>query len=178
VRSSVLTHGTAVIDTLVRAGVKVIFRPHPQFYVSHVDLIQDIERRLAGSDLVEVDRGRTALRSMARSDIMITDLSGILFDYASLFARPILLANSDADPGGQEGEDMSGDLWDVSASKELCYALVQELEALPALVTRARTGAAEYEQKARGFRDRSFYNFGQAGPAAARNILAAFRSVS
>jgi hypothetical protein len=177
-RSSVLTHGTGVIDTLVSAGIKVLFRPHPQFYVSHVDLIRDIEKRLAETDLVEIDRGRTPLRSMARADVLITDLSGILFDYACLFARPILLANSDAAPGGQEGEDMSGIIWDVSASRELCYGLVEGLGALPELVGRARTSAGEYWQKARGFRDRSFYNFGEAGPAAARNILAAFRSAS
>ena len=178
VRSSVLTHGSGVIDSLVRQGVKVIFRPHPQFYVSHGELIRDIEKRLTGTDLVEIDRGRTALASMARSDVLITDLSGILFDYACLFARPILLANSDADPGGQEGEDMSGVLWDVLASRDLAYALVDGLEALPELVTRARRSAGEYGQRAREFRDRSFYNFGEAGPSAARNILSAFRSAS
>jgi CDP-glycerol glycerophosphotransferase (TagB/SpsB family) len=178
VRSSVLTHGTGIIDSLVEAGIKVIFRPHPQFYVSHVELIHDIEKRLAGTDLVEIDRGRTALASMARSDVLITDLSGILFDFACLFSRPILLANSSADPGGHEGEDMTGALWDVTASRDLSYALVDGLEALPDLVRRARRRSGEYEQKAREFRNRSFYNFGEAGPAAARNILSAFRSLS
>jgi hypothetical protein len=178
VRSSVLTHGSGIIDSLVRAGMKVIFRPHPQFYVSHVELIQEIEKRLARTNLVEIDRGRTPLASMARSDVMITDVSGILFDYACLFARPILLANSDVDPGGQEGEDMSGPLWDISASKELSYALVDGLEALPELVGRARGSAVEYGQKARAFRDRSFYNFGEAGSAAARNILSLFQRAS
>jgi CDP-glycerol glycerophosphotransferase (TagB/SpsB family) len=115
---------------------------------------------------------------MAGSDVLITDLSGILFDYACLFGRPILLANSDADAGGQEGEDMSGALWDVMASKELAYALVGGLESLPDLVTRARCSAGEYVQKARQFRDRNFYNFGEAGPAAADNILSVLRSIS
>lgn len=178
VRSSVLTHGSGVIDSLVSRGMKVIFRPHPQFYVSHAELIRDIEKRLARTDLVEIDRNRTGISTMARSDVLITDLSGILFDYACLFARPILLANSDADPGGQEGEDISGALWDVLASKELAYALVDELESLPDLVTRARRSTGEYGQRARKFRDRSFYNFGEAGPAAAGNILSVFRSAS
>ena len=178
VRSSVLTHGSGVIDSLVSRGMKVIFRPHPQFYVSHSEIIRDIEKRLAGTDLVEIDRNRTGISAMARSDVLITDLSGILFDYACLITRPILLANSDADPGGQEGEDISGALWDVLASKELAYALVDELESLPDLVTRARRSTGEYRQKAREFRDRTFYNFGEAGPAAAGNILSVFRSAS
>ncbi len=178
VRSSVLTHGSGIIDALVSRGMRVIFRPHPQFYVSHVELIRDIEKRLAGTELVEMDRNRTGISSMARSDLMITDLSGVLFDYACLFSRPILLANSNADPGGQEGEDMSGDLWDVTASRELAYALVDGLSSLPDLVARARGSAGEYGQRAREFRDRAFYNFGKAGPAAARNILSAFRGAS
>jgi hypothetical protein len=178
VRSSVLTYGSGIIDSLISRGMKVIFRPHPQFYVSHSEIIRDIEKRLAETDLVEIDRNRTGISAMVRSDLLITDLSGVLFDYACLFGRPILLANSDADPGGQEGEDLSGDLWDVQASKELAYALVDELESLPDLVTRARRSTGEYRQKAQEFRDRTFYNFGEAGPAAAGNIMSVFRSAS
>lgn len=170
-RSSVLRHGSGIIDTLTRHGMKVIFRPHPQFYVSHIDLIRDIEKRLENEPLVEIDRARTPLTAMARSDLLITDLSGILFDYACLFARPVLLANSDVDAGGFEGEDMPAPLWDVVAGQDLAWGLVNGLESLPDLVRKARTEASRYEQKAREFRERSFYNFGHAGPAAASHIM-------
>jgi hypothetical protein len=178
VRSSALRYGTGIMESLVNRGMRVIFRPHPQFYVSHVELIHEIERWIASTGLVEIDRNRTGVAAMARSDTMITDLSGILFDYACLFERPVLLASPDVDAGGQEGEDLSGTLWDVASSKELAFALVDsDLTGLPELISNARQGAAGYAEKVRGFRDRSFYNFGKAGPVAAHNILSALRSV-
>jgi hypothetical protein len=177
-RSSVLTYGSGIIDCLTREGIKVIFRPHPQFYVSYTALIRGIEKRFSGTALVEIDRGRTALASMARSDVLITDLSGILFDFACLFARPILLANSDVDPGGHEGEDLPAPLWDVAASRDLAYSLVDGIESLPGLVGRARSDANDQARKTHEFRDRSFYNFGSAGPAAARQVLAVLKGLS
>jgi len=171
-RSSVVTHGTGIIDALADAGQRVIFRPHPQFYVSHRALIADIERRYRDSPLVEIDRNRTGNQSMARSRAMVTDLSGVLFDYACLHGKPIVLANADIDPAGQEGEDLPRPLWDAAASVELAFARVGDdpSEVVPACEA-ARGARAAYADRAKDFRDRSFFHFGQAGEAAARNIV-------
>jgi len=171
VRSSALKYGEGIIEVLAAAGYHVIFRPHPQFYVSHKDVIGRIEKKLAGDDRVELDRNRTGMASMARSDLMVTDLSGVLFDYACLFGKPILLAMSEAEAGGQEGEDLPKPFWDVEASKKLSFGLVEdELDGLPALADAALAGAEENGARIRAFRDESFYNFGRAGEAAAANI--------
>ncbi len=170
-RSSVLKYGTAVIDALARAGIRTIFRPHPQFYVSHLDIIRDIERKLAGSDVVEIDRNRTGMSSMHRSDVMITDLSGVLFDYAFLFERPIILANSEADVGGQEGEDLSGEIWDIAVSKRLARCLADdEVGRIPDIVAQANADGLRSAGTIRAVRDGELYNFGRAGRAAADNI--------
>lgn len=172
VRSSTVTHGTRIIDDLAGAGYKVIFRPHPQFYVSHRELIADIEKRFAGSSIVEIDRNRTGIASMARSSLMVTDLSGVLFDYANLFGRPILLANARSDAAGQEGEDLEGPLWDVQASVDLSYALVaSDLSGLADQAAAALADGGAYAEMIARFRGETLYNFGAAGEAAARNIL-------
>jgi hypothetical protein len=176
VRSSTVTHGSKIIETLADAGFHVIFRPHPQFYVSHLSLITDIEKRFALSTQVEIDRNRTGIASMARSDLMVTDLSGVLFDYACLFGRPILLANAKADAGGQEGEDLTGPLWDVEASIDLSYTLIAD--DLGGLADQARAALSDgggYADKIARFRGDTLYNFGHAGEAAARNLLSLYQ---
>ncbi len=178
-RSSILKYGTAILDALAEAGVRTIFRPHPQFYVSHVQIIRDIERRFAGSSTVEIDTNRTGTASMRRSDVMISDLSGVLFDYAFLFERPIILANADSDVGGQEAEDLSGEIWDVAMSKRLARCLAEEEIAAVARVA-AEAGAAgeETRSRIRQLRDKELFNFGSAGAAAARNICAILRDIA
>ncbi len=170
-RSSVLKYGTALLDALARAGIRTIFRPHPQFYVSHLDIIRDIEKKLSGSAHVEIDTNRTGISSMSRSDVMITDLSGVLLDYAFLFERPIILANSRADVGGQEGEDLSGEIWDVAVSRRLARCLADdEVGRIPDIVVQANADGAQYAGAIRAVRDGEIYNFGRAGRAAADSI--------
>ncbi|HRY53134.1 MAG TPA: CDP-glycerol glycerophosphotransferase family protein [Spirochaetia bacterium] len=172
VRSSVLSHGAAIIDGLVDSGFRVLFRPHPQFYVSHKPIIAELERRFSGSSLVEIDRNRTGIASMSRSDAMVTDLSGVIFDYACLFGRPILLANAEASPAGQEGEDLPGPLWDVESALSLAAArLGPDPGEVGTLARAALSRGGDSALASRRFREEQFYNFGAAGAAAARNII-------
>lgn len=179
VRSSVLKHGAGIIESLSAEGFRVIFRPHPQFYVSHKELIAEIEKKISDLPLVEIDRNRTGIASMARSDSMVTDLSGVLFDYACLFGKPIILANAEASVGGQEGEDLEGAMWDVEAALSLSFARIGEDASEAGRMARTALEArADYAQKARSFRDSAFYNFGKAGESAARNILSLLEDIS
>lgn len=171
-RSSLLKHGSGIIESLAAEGFKVIFRPHPQLYVSRKPLMAEIEERLSALPRVEIDRNRTGIASMARSDAMVCDLSGVLFDYACLFAKPILLANAEIGSAGMEAEDLEGPLWDVESSLSLAGARIGEDPREAGSLARAALGArADYAEGARRFRDASFYNFGAAGEAGARNIL-------
>ncbi len=178
-RSSVIRYGTAILDALADSGLRTIFRPHPQFYVSHVETIREIEKRFSGRPNVEIDTNRTGTASMRRSDVMVTDLSGVLFDYAFLFERPIVLARSDADVGGQEGEDLSGEIWDVATSKKLARCLAEsEIGDAARIVAEAGAGSERYGRAIRDIREAEIFNFGGAGPAAARNIRAILEDIA
>ncbi len=177
-RSSVLKFGSRIIDVLAAASMRVIFRPHPQFYISHAELFRKIERNLVSKGLVEIDRKRSGVGSMLASDIMITDLSGILFDYAFLLERPVILANWEADVGGHEGEDMTGELWDIATSKRLATCIDDaSIEGLPSVVRRSRESSRTNSELIKGIRDGSIYNFGTAGEAAATNIMAILEGI-
>jgi hypothetical protein len=178
-RSSVIRYGTAILDRLAEGGVRTIFRPHPQFYVSHVEIIRDIEKRYAGSPKVEIDTNRTGTESMRRSDVMVTDLSGVLFDYAFLFERPIILAHADAPVGGQEAEDLPGEIWDVQTARRLARCLAEEEIGRVAAIAAEAGAASEAAGSAiRDIRDAELFNFGRAGGAAARNIRAILESIA
>ncbi len=177
-RSSTLKYGAGIMETLSEAGYHVIFRPHPQFYISQKELITEVEKRIAGlGNRIEIDRNRTGINSMSRSNLMVTDLSGTLFDYTCLFGKPVLLALADADAGGMEGEDLAKPYWDVTASRELSFAVLDEnLETLPTLANLAMASTTTNADRIRDFRSNNFYNFGHAGKAAAMNIMKIFRS--
>jgi hypothetical protein len=90
-------YGKRLLDPLVETGFHVIVRPHPQSSVSENALLESLQKRYATAENVEWDFDRENLGSLSRADIMISDFSGIIFDYSFLFDRPFLYVNADFD---------------------------------------------------------------------------------
>lgn len=172
-RSSVVKYGTTVIDRLAEAGIRVIFRPHPQMYVSDKETIAVVEEKIKGNSLIELDRNRTAAASMARSHAMVTDISGVIFDYALLFEKPIFLVNAEYNLGGYDVIDIDGGkVWDVDKSKEITRIIKpEEIQNLASIVKSEMGNSDVYRDKIRKIKDEEIYNFGHAGETAAAQLV-------
>ena len=177
-RSSVVKYGTAVIDRLAEAGIRVIFRPHPQMYVSDKETIAAVEAKIKGNSLIELDRNRTAAASMARSHAMVTDISGVIFDYAFLFEKPIFLVNAEYNLGGYDVIDIDGGrVWDLDKSREITRIIKpEEIQGLASIVKAEIGNADVYRDKIRKIKDEEIYNFGHAGEAAAAQLMEMLKS--
>ena len=173
VRSSVVTYGSAVIDVLTAAGIRVIFRPHPQMYISDTEVIKAVEEKIKGNSLVEIDHNRTAVESMARSHAMITDFSGVIFDYAFLFERPIFIMNASYHLEGCEVIDIDGNkVWEIDKCHEITRMIKpEELESLDKIVRAELENAGEYQERIRRIKADEIYNFGHAGEVAAKQLV-------
>ena len=172
-RSSVVKYGTAVIDRLAEAGIRVIFRPHPQMYVSDKETIAAVEAKIKDNPLIELDRARTAAASMARSHAMVTDISGVIFDYALLFEKPIFLVNAEYNLGGYDVIDIDGGrVWDVDKSKEITRIIKpEEIQNLASIVKSELDNADAFRDKIRRIKNEEIYNFGHAGEVAAAQLV-------
>ena len=177
-RSSVVKYSTAVIDRLAEAGIRVIFRPHPQMYVSDKETIAAVEDKIKGNSLIELDRNRTAAASMARSHAMVTDISGVIFDYALLFEKPIFLVNAEYNLGGYDVIDIDGGrVWDLEKSREITRIIKpEEIQNLASIVKTETSNAHAYRDKIRKIKNEEIYNFGHAGEAAAKQLVEMLRS--
>lgn len=92
--SSMATHGTQIIDALLRIGVNVIVKPHPAFHntypfsdafnqnVPNIREWREQVRRYNSNPLCvfREDGSLNSVLALASADIMITDYSGIAFD--------------------------------------------------------------------------------------------------
>ena len=73
--------GIAPVKALLEADYHVILRPHPQMYVSQKELMDELEKELSIYSNLEIDIKPSGEDSMGRSDVMISDISGIIFDF-------------------------------------------------------------------------------------------------
>ncbi len=111
-KSGILSrYGASLLDPLVETGFTIIVRPHPQSKQSEKGMLASLEERYTSSANVEWDYGVENLQSLSRADVMISDFSGVIFDYAFLFDRPFLYVNSDFDARPYDAYDILEKPW-------------------------------------------------------------------
>lgn len=98
--SSILNkYGKKMIDELIATGYKVIIRPHPQTFVSEKDMIEPLMKAYPETDKLVWDRNIDNFDTLNQSDILISDFSGVVLDYALVFDRPVICAETSFDNG-------------------------------------------------------------------------------
>jgi hypothetical protein len=90
-------HGEKILDSLTKHDYKIIIRPHPQSKIVERELLDRLTEKYKNSANTEWDYNPDNIFSLARADIMISDFSGIIADYAFLLGRPVLYTGENTD---------------------------------------------------------------------------------
>ena len=108
-------YGIAFIDALVRTGYHVILRPHPQSFTADKDLMDTLMSAYPDSDQLEWNRDPDNFEVLRRSDIMISDYSGVIFDFAFVFDKPVICADTEMNVDPLDAWWLGEPLWAVTA---------------------------------------------------------------
>ena len=90
-------YGERLLDPLIGTGWRIILRPHPQSVIAEKSLLDRLTERYRDSSNIEWDYHHENIYSLAKSDVMVSDFSGIIYDYIFLFDKPVLLSLSTMD---------------------------------------------------------------------------------
>lgn len=111
-KSAILSRfGESLLDALVETKFKIIVRPHPQSKVSEKDLLERLENRYRNIEKLSWNYDNDNLAVMNESDILITDFSGIIFDYAFLLNRPLIYADTQFDNSVYDAAWLDEKMW-------------------------------------------------------------------
>ena len=94
-KSAILANfGMELIGQLSKTQYNIIVRPHPQSLISEKELIIKLQKQFQNYENIQWDFSNNNLEVMAISDILITDFSGIIFDFLFLFNKPCIYSLS------------------------------------------------------------------------------------
>lgn len=126
-KSAILSrYGGAILDALLETGYHVIVRPHPQSFTSEKELLDDLMRRYPDSGQLEWNRDTDNYQVLRRADIMISDFSGVAFDYALVYDKPIIYTDPDFDLGVYDAWWLDYPIWTVGALPRIGCLLTEE----------------------------------------------------
>jgi len=125
--SALLTrYGEKLLDPLAASGWRIIIRPHPQSKKSEAAMLDRLQIYYKDSRNVEWDYERENIYSLNKADIMISDFSGIIFDYMFLRDRPVLYVSQDFDLRPYDADDIDHELWQFKTVKEAGIELLED----------------------------------------------------
>lgn len=124
--SLLVLYGTRLLDPLVKSGYRVIIRPHPQSVKTEKNVLEPLVERYRDSESVQWDYSRENLETLSRSDFMISDFSGVIFDYVFIFNRPFMYVNQSFELGPYDAYDVPETPWKFRILPEIGVALEEK----------------------------------------------------
>lgn len=115
-------YGEKLLDPLSKSGWRIIVRPHPQSKKSEADMLERLEARYKDCPNVEWDYERDNIYSLKKADIMISDFSGIIFDYTFLRDKPVMYVKAGMNLMPYDAYDLPGhgeNLWQFETLKKI-----------------------------------------------------------
>ena len=120
--------GEKLLDPLVNTGFRVIVRPHPQSKKSETETLEKLKNRYG--DKILWDYENENIYSLSKADIMISDFSGIIFDYAFLMDKPVIYVKQGMDIRAYDADDLGENavdrLWLFKTLGEIGIELKEE----------------------------------------------------
>ena len=108
-------HGGKIIDVLLKTGYHIIIRPHPQSFSSEKAMLDKLMQEYPESEQLEWNRDTDNFEVLRRSDILISDFSGVVFDFSLIYDKPVIYTDPDFNLAPYDAWFLSHPLWTLSA---------------------------------------------------------------
>ncbi|WP_298068428.1 CDP-glycerol glycerophosphotransferase family protein [uncultured Mailhella sp.] len=165
-------YGQSLLKPLAEAGYQVVVRPHPQSRMVESELLESLEHELSAWPNLVWDKSSNGFEAMSSADILISDYSSIIFDFAYVMERPVLTMDFTPDLSPYDAYDLGETPWALQAHKRLGRKLT--LDDIPniAEIVEELHNDKELKEQILIERDNNVYNFGKAGPVIADQLIA------
>ena len=111
-KSGILSvYGSEILDALLQTGHRIIVRPHPQSFTADKEIIQNLMKRYPDGKDLEWNQDNDNFDILRRADILISDFSGVMFDFSLIFDKPIIYTDTSFDKEPYDCSWLDDELW-------------------------------------------------------------------
>ena len=161
-KSAILSrYGEKIFEALLKTDYHIIVRPHPQSFTSEAELMDRLQTKYPNSGRLEWDRKSDNFDSLSRADVLISDFSGVMFDYAFVFEKPVIYADTSFDPKSYDASWVEGPMWHETVLPKIGVQLTEENVKNIGNVIRACLDSGELQESIRKVREESWQYIGE-----------------
>lgn len=115
--------GDKLIDAILGNDFYCIVRPHPQSLIVEKELIEKLKDKYKDNKNLEWDFDVDNILSLSRADVMLSDFSGVIFDYAFLFEKPAIIPSFTFDKRGTDAIELKDETWTLKTLPKISVSL-------------------------------------------------------
>ena len=115
--------GDKLIDAILDNDFYCIIRPHPQSLIVEKQMIEKLKDKYKDNENLEWDFNVDNIYSLSRADVMLSDFSGVIFDYAFLFEKPTIIPSFNFDKRGYDAIELKDETWTLKTLPKISVSL-------------------------------------------------------
>lgn len=161
-----------MLENLKGRGYKIVVRPHPQHVRHQPERMEQLKKRFLNQDDIEIQTDFSSNSTVFEADMMITDWSGIAYEYAYTTCKPVLFVNTPMkimNPEYQKIDTIPINIW----MREKIGRVIEtdEMNLIFEKVTEMLDSSVAYHEKINTFVQEYVYNLGSSSEVGAKYII-------
>lgn len=181
-KSGILSiYGSAFIDSLIKTGYRIVIRPHPQSFFSEKELIDELMNKYPESDMLKWNKDPDNFDVLNEADILISDFSGVLFDFSLVFNKPVIYTEPHYDKSPYDCFWDDEELWTFKVLPKIGRQLNKDnFSSIASLVNECLTGsdAGKLARERDKAREETWCFMGEGASKAADYLIAKQKELS
>jgi YidC/Oxa1 family membrane protein insertase len=161
-----------IAAVLSRTEFNVVVRPHPEFCKRRPQVINKLKKSLAGSANIRLELDLVSGLNVHNTDILITDWSGIGFEFAFGTERPVLFIDTPLKIDNPKYQELGLEPLEVFSRNQIGKSLpLDKITEIGAVLTSFIADFDKYRAKIVEFRKQYVYNWQSAAAVGADYII-------
>ncbi len=119
-------YGERILDALIDTGYEIVVRPHPQSFTSEKEMIERLMAKYPDGEKLTWNRDNDNFDILNRADIMISDFSGVIFDFTLVYDKPVIYTDTQFDVSPYDAWWSDDELWTYKVLPKLGVKLDSE----------------------------------------------------
>ncbi|MBD5118569.1 MAG: membrane protein insertase YidC [Clostridiales bacterium] len=163
-----------LVNALCGRGYRIVIRPHPQyvrrFPTRMKEIIQRYQDKVGDDFIIETDFSSNV--TVYTADLVITDWSGIAFEFSFTTDKPSLFINTQMKVVNEDWQKIPLVPFDITARPKVGRQVEKdEVKNLAPVVEELLAHQEDYKERIAALKQQHFYNLGRSGQAGAQYII-------
>ena len=115
--------GSKIIDALIQTGWHIVIRPHPQSIISEKEMLDGLKQKYSQ---IEWNFDNDNFNILNRADLLISDFSGVIYDFSLIFNKPIIYADTNFDTLPYDADWLDEQIWSLRVLPKIGIKLEEQ----------------------------------------------------